>query len=125
MKNLDKRKLFGVIISPIMIGTGILFIFPICTKYYTSLQDSLSSKQIIEIPLALLRSVWIAIWLRFIVAMFREKGSKLQLNVYPLIFAVLLTVLYIVTFEYMSYAYNVNVIFTIIVFSLLLSVEKK
>ena len=125
MKNLDKRKLLGVIVSPIMIMFGAYIMEPYFYKYYQFIEAKYYTRLIAEIPPALFIAIWITIWLRFMIAMFRPKGKDIHFNVYPLVFSILFVIFFFVKFSSTVSVYGEEIPFTILLLSLSLCVEKK
>ncbi len=125
MKNLDKRKLLGVIVSPIMIMFGAYVMEPYFYKYYEFVDAKYYTKLIAKIPPALIIALWITVWLRFMIAMFRSKGKEIHFDVYPLIFSIFFVIFFFIKFSSTVSIYGEELPFTILFLSLSLCVEKK
>lgn len=125
MKSLEKRKLMGVIISPIMIVFGAFVMEPYFYKYYQFIEAKYYTKLIAKIPPALIIAIWITIWLRFSVAMFRKKGKDIHFNVYPLIFSIFFVIFFFIKISSTVSVYGEEIPFTILLLSLSLCIEKK
>ncbi len=125
MKKLDRRKLFGVIVSPIMIVFGAFIMEPYFYKYYQFIEAKYYTKLIAKIPPALIIALWITIWLRFMIAMFRQKEKDIHFNVYPLIFSIFFIIFFFIKISSTVSVYGEEIPFTILLLSLSLCIEKK
>ena len=125
MKTLDTRKVIASLISPVMITLGAILFYTTRLNVTNVMTEQLLPARA-HIMMDGIAAVWIAVWLRVSIALYRNKRDehKLGVNVYALIFA-LVSILFSVIFFSMLYISEggFTVMFTLILLGLFLSVE--
>lgn len=125
MKTLNTKKVIASVISPVMITLGAILFYTTRLNVTNTMAEQLLPART-RIMMDGIAAVWIAVWLRASIALYRNTTDRHQLciNVYALIFA-LVSILFCVIFFSRLYVSEggFTVMFTLILLGLFLSLE--
>lgn len=125
MTKLSQRKIIASLISPVMITLGAVLFYKARLNVTNAVTEQLLPARA-RIMMDGIASVWIAVWLRVSIALYRNKSEKHKfgINVYALIFTVSSILFSVIFFSrlYVSEG-GFTVMFALILLGLFLGIE--